>query len=100
MAKLLTWLFLLVFTLMGLVFLAGLLIALTIYTVWSTLLWPFTGRKPKVAAVWQNYSHMRQQFSNRAPGSRFVRPHTNADDVIDVQAHPGAPDTTGDKRVD
>ena len=46
--------------LLGLVFLAGLLAALGLYTVFATLRWLLTGRKPQVVLVWQQFSAMRK----------------------------------------
>lgn len=46
--------------LLGLVFLAGLLAALGVYTVFATVRWLLTGRKPQVVMVWQQFSAMRK----------------------------------------
>ena len=45
---------------LGLAFLAGLLVALGLYTVFATVRWLLTGRKPQVVLVWQQFSAMRQ----------------------------------------
>lgn len=50
-------------TLAGLILLALLLGALGLYTVWATLRWLLTGRKPQVVLVWQQFRAMRQNFS-------------------------------------
>ncbi len=62
MATLLTWVFRLFMTFMGLAFLLGLVLALGIYMVWATLRWLLTGRKPQVVMVWQQFSAMRKNF--------------------------------------
>ena len=48
--------------LLGLGLLAGLLLALGVYTVYASLRWLLTGRKPQVVLVWQQFSAMRQNF--------------------------------------
>ena len=48
--------------LLGLVFLAALLVGLLCYIVYATLRWLLTGRKPQVVMVWQQFSAMRQNF--------------------------------------
>ena len=50
-SSLLTWVFRLFMTFMGLAFLLGLVVALGLYIVWATLRWLLTGRKPQVAVV-------------------------------------------------
>jgi len=76
--------------LLGLVFLAGLLAALGLYTVFATLRWLLTGRKPQVVLVWQQFSAMRKGArwggqggfeAGRAPG--FESQHPN--DIVDVE---------------
>ncbi len=99
MKTLLTWLFRLVFALMGMVFLVGLLMAVAVYTLWALLRWLVTGRKPQVAMVWQQYSAMRKQFASRAPGQRTTRPRASNDDVIDVQARDVDAPKVEDKRL-
>lgn len=74
--------------LLGLGLLAGLLLALGAYTVFATLRWLLTGRKPQVVLVWQQFSQMR-----RGAGMRWGRgmpPSPGAtqgyrDDVVDVE---------------
>lgn len=48
--------------LLGLVLLVVLLLALACYTVYATLRWLLTGRKPQVVLVWQQFSTVRQNF--------------------------------------
>jgi hypothetical protein len=76
--------------LLGLAFLAGLLLALGVYVLFASVRWLLTGRKPQVVMVWQQFSQMRQgagmrwsagmggePFGSAAPGSN--------DDVVDVE---------------
>ena len=95
MATLLTWVFRLFMTFMGLAFLLGLVVALGLYIVWAMLRWLLTGRKPQVAVVWQQYSAMRKNFgqggfpgetasgSDRAWGRESTRSFD--DQVVDVE---------------
>ena len=95
MATLLTWVFRLFMTFMGLAFLLGLLAALGIYIVWATLRWLLTGRKPQVTVVWQQYSAMRKNFGqsgfrgHNKPGSEAAWGRAQArpvdDQVVDVE---------------
>ena len=81
--------------LLGLALVAGLLMALGVYTVYATLRWLLTGRKPQVAVVWQQYSAMRKNFGQggfrgqTAPGSEGAwgrEPTRSFDDqVVDVE---------------
>jgi hypothetical protein len=94
-ATLLTWVFRLFMTFMGLAFLLGLVVALGLYIVWATLRWLLTGRKPQVAVVWQQYSAMRKNFGQggfrgqTAPGSDGAwgrgPTHSFDDQVVDVE---------------
>lgn len=77
---------------MGIVFFLGVLLILAIYMVWAYLRALFTGRKPEIAMVWQQYQAMRKNF-----GQNGQRPQAQAqthyptapdDQVIDVEAHP------------
>jgi hypothetical protein len=71
--------------LLGLGLLAGLLLALGVYTVFATLRWLLTGRKPQVVLVWQQFSALRRGTGRRwgsSPGFE-VPPQ---DDVVDVEA--------------
>lgn len=70
--------------LLGLVLLAGLIVALGLYTVFATLRWLLTGRKPQVVLVWQQFSQLR-----RGAGMRWGQPQdfqsAARDDVVDVE---------------
>lgn len=78
MATLLTGVLRLFMMLMGLAFLLGLVAALVLYTIWATLRWLITGRKPQVVMVWQQFSAMRSHFSQGGfrtqGGPGFERP--------------------------
>ena len=71
--------------LLGLGLLAGLLLALGVYTVFATLRWLLTGRKPQVVLVWQQFSQLRRgtgmRWGRQGPGFE-AQPH---DDVVDVE---------------
>ena len=80
--------------LLGLVLVLFLLAALGLYTVWATLRWLLTGRKPQVVMVWQQFSTLRKNFGEggfrAAQGSGFSgtwgrgpSPATD-DQVVDV----------------
>ncbi|WP_396437885.1 hypothetical protein [Limnohabitans sp.] len=81
--------------LLGLGFLAALLLGLLCYIAYAMVRWLLTGRKPQVVMVWQQFSTMRQNFRQggfrpapgqsfegpRGPGAPFVRD----DQVVDVE---------------
>ncbi len=72
--------------LLGLGLLAGLLLALGVYSVFATLRWLITGRKPQVVLVWQQFSQLRQGAVWRSGmGQPFAEPQTDASDVVDVE---------------
>jgi len=70
--------------LLGLTFLAGLLVALGGYTVFAALRWLLTGRKPQVVLVWQQFSQLRKGGVWGA-GQPFGAAQPPADDVVDVE---------------
>lgn len=71
--------------LLGLGLLAGLLLALGAYTVFATLRWLLTGRKPQVVLVWQQFSQLRKGAAwGAGAGQPFGASQTN-DDVVDVE---------------
>lgn len=85
--------------LLGLTFLAGLLVALGGYTVFAALRWLLTGRKPQVVLVWQQFSQLRKggAWGTAQP---FGAAQAPADDVVDVEVrevHEQAPRLPGDK---
>lgn len=72
--------------LLGLAFLAGLLVALGVYIVFATLRWLLTGRKPQVVLVWQQFSDLRKGArwgGQRGFGSAADAPRQ--DDIVDVE---------------
>ena len=85
--------------LLGLGLLAGLLLALGVYTVFATLRWLLTGRKPQVVLVWQQFSQLRKG-GVWGTGQPFGAAKAPADDVVDVEVrevHENAPRLPGDK---
>ncbi len=79
--------------LIGLGLLAGLVLALGLYTVFAAVRWLLTGRKPQVVLVWQQFSAMRQNFKQggfRAGPSQGFESHNGRqsaydDQVVDVE---------------
>ena len=72
--------------LLGLAFLAGLLVALGIYIVFATVRWLLTGRKPQVVLVWQQFSDLCK--GARWGGQRGFESGFEAqrqDDIVDVE---------------
>lgn len=90
------WIVKIFMALLGLVFLVVLLFGVVCYTVYATLRWLLTGRKPQVVMVWQQFSTMRQNFrqggfrAGRGPGFEGARerdaPFAHDDQVVDVEA--------------
>ena len=71
--------------LLGLGLLAGLLLALGVYTAFATLRWLLTGRKPQVVLVWQQFSQLRKGARwGAGTGQPFGAAQTNGD-VVDVE---------------
>jgi hypothetical protein len=89
------WIVRIVMALLGLVFLAALLLGLLCYIVYATVRWLLTGRKPQVVMVWQQFSAMRQNFRQggfRASSSQGFEhprgqgaPFARDDQVVDVE---------------
>ena len=86
--------------LMGLGLLAGLLLALALYTVFATVRWLLTGRKPQVVLVWQQFSAMRKAARwgqgprpGSTPGSPGGFGSTPTGDIVDVEAREVVEDT-------
>jgi hypothetical protein len=84
--------------LLGLVFLAALLLGLLCYIVYAAIRWLLTGRKPQVVMVWQQFSNMRKgarwggQF-----GSEAGHEAAGQGDIVDVEVREIRPDTPQDK---
>lgn len=76
------WIFKLFFSLLGLVFVLGMLCVLLFALLFGALWSLVRGRKPEVAVVWQKYQDMAR---NRAPfGTWSIRPQNDAE-VVDVE---------------
>ena len=72
--------------LLGLGLLAGLLLALGVYTVFAPLRWLLTGRKPQVVLVWQQFSQLRKGAAwGAGVGQPFGTAPAATDDVVDVE---------------
>jgi hypothetical protein len=68
--------------LLGLAFLAGLLVALGLYIVFATARWLLTGRKPQVVMVWQQFSELRK---GARWGGQAGFESQRQDDIVDVE---------------
>jgi len=81
--KFIAWIFKIFFSLLGLVFVLGmlciLLLALLFRVAWSLV----RGRKPEVAVVWQRYQDMAK---NKAPLGPWRQASKNDVEVVDVEA--------------
>jgi hypothetical protein len=76
------WIFKLFFSLLGLVFVLGMLCVLVFALLFGALWSLVRGRKPEVAVVWQKYQNMAR---NTAPfGTWSSRPQNDAE-VVDVE---------------
>lgn len=72
--------------LLGLGLLAGLLLALGVYSVFATVRWLLTGRKPQVVMVWQQFRALRK--GARWGGQRGFESNSQTpaqDDIVDVE---------------
>jgi len=91
------WIAKIFMALMGLGLLVGLLVALGLYTVFASVRWLLTGRKPQVVLVWQQFSQLRKGARfGEGGGQPFGSPQTH-DDVVDVEVRevpPNAPRLT------
>jgi hypothetical protein len=80
------WFARIVMGLLGLLFLAGLLAALSLYIVFATCRWLLTGRKPQVVLVWQQFSALRKGARWGArPGFEPGFESPRQDDIVDVE---------------
>ena len=73
--------------LLGLGLLAGLLLALGLYTVFAAVRWLLTGRKPQVVLVWQQFSALRKGAGwgqRQSNNTGFESPRQG--DIVDVEA--------------
>lgn len=88
------WVVKIFMALLGLIFLLVLLFGVVCYTVYATVRWLLTGRKPQVVMVWQQFSAMRQNFRQggfrTGPGFDGSKernaPFAHNDQVVDVEA--------------
>jgi hypothetical protein len=87
--------------LLGLGFLAALLLGLLCYTVYAAFRWLLTGRKPQVVMVWQQFSSMRKgaAWAGRGgqSGSEAGHEAPGQGDIVDVEVREIRPDTPQDK---
>ena len=74
------WIARIVMGLIGLFFLAGLIVALAGYTVFAAVRWLLTGRAPQVVLVWQRMC----SFQSAAAGSMGAGGQ-GAGEVVDVE---------------
>jgi predicted lipid-binding transport protein (Tim44 family) len=73
--------------LLGLGLLAGLLLALGLYTVFAAVRWLLTGRKPQVVLVWQQFSALRKGARwGQQPGYNGGFESARQGDIVDVEA--------------
>ena len=73
--------------LLGLGLLAGLLLALGLYTVFAAVRWLLTGRKPQVVLVWQQFSALRKGARwGQQPGYNGGFESPRQGDIVDVKA--------------
>jgi hypothetical protein len=76
------WIFKLFFSLLGLVFVLGMLCVLLFALLFGALWSLVRGRKPEVAVVWQKYQDMAR---NRAPFGTWSSHPQNDAEVVDVE---------------
>jgi hypothetical protein len=79
------WIAKIFMALLGLGLLAGLLVALGAYTVFASLRWLLTGRKPQVVLVWQQFSQLRRGTRWGAGTAQPFGTAQASDDVVDVE---------------
>jgi hypothetical protein len=70
---------------LGLGFLLGMLLFLSIYMVWAALRWLITGKKPQVAVLWQQYSTIRKNFRHSPSPASSANRYSSDDSVVDVE---------------
>jgi len=84
------WIAKIFMALLGLAFLVALLFGVACYTVYATLRWLLTGRKPQVVLVWQQFSALRKGARwGGQPGPQSGAPSgfqtPRQDDIVDVE---------------
>lgn len=77
------WIFKIFFSLLGLVFVLGMLCVLLVVLLLGALWSLVRGRKPEVAVVWQRYQDMAR---SRAPFGTWGAASKNDSEVVDVEA--------------
>ncbi|MEN9996786.1 MAG: hypothetical protein RL462_1562 [Pseudomonadota bacterium] len=77
------WIFRVFFSLLGLVFVLGLLCVLLFSLLFGALWSLVRGRKPEVAVVWQRYQDMAR---SKSPFGAWGRGAQNNTEVVDVEA--------------
>lgn len=77
------WIFRVFFSLLGLVFVLGMLCVLLFSLLFGALWSLVRGRKPEVAVVWQRYQDMAR---SKAPFGAWGAGTRNNVDVVDVEA--------------
>jgi len=77
------WIFKIFFSLLGLVFVLGMLCVLLISLLFSALWSLLRGRKPEVSVVWQRYQDMAR---NKAPFGTWGGGAKHDAEVVDVEA--------------
>jgi hypothetical protein len=81
--QLIAWIFKVFFSLLGLVFVLGMLCVLLFSLLFGALWSLVRGRKPEVAVVWQRYQDMAR---SRSPFGVWGAGAQNEADVVDVEA--------------
>ena len=81
--QLISWIFKIFFSLIGLVFVLGMLCVLLFALLFGALWSLVRGRKPEVAVVWQRYQDMAR---SKAPFSAWGARPKNDGEVVDVEA--------------
>ncbi len=87
MNVLLQWLARFFMAMLGLAFMAGLLLALGVYVLFASVRWLLTGQKPQVVMVWQQFGQMRNRARWGATGMEtpFEQSSASTEDVVDVE---------------
>ena len=81
--QIIAWIFKVFFSLLGLVFVLGMLCVLLFALLFGALWSLVRGRKPEVAVVWQRYQNMAR---SKAPFSGWGARPKNDGEVVDVEA--------------
>ena len=80
------WIFKIFFSLLGLVFVLGMLCILLFALLFGTLWSLVRGRKPEVSVVWQRYQDMARRKAPFGTWGNHTNPGTHQDtEVVDVE---------------